>query len=147
VIDEAVTSGPARVPIVQLPDRRAWTFAERKWPPIEPKAPRFGGKLVYIADGRAMGYAESCLTIVEAYQLGDIVGEPTAGTNGNVNTFTLPGGYQVRWTGTEMRRHDGSRHHGIGVQPTVPVSRTIQGVAAGRDELLEKAIEIAAGRR
>jgi hypothetical protein len=30
----------------------------------------------------------------------------------------------------------------VGIQPTVPVSRTIQGVAAGRDELLEKAIEV-----
>lgn len=39
-------------------------------------------------------------------------------------------------------KHDGSRHHGVGIQPTVPVSRTVQRVAAGRDELLEKAIEV-----
>jgi hypothetical protein len=38
-------------------------------------------------------------------------------------------------------KHDGSRHHGVGIAPTVPVSRTIAGVIAGRDELLEKAIE------
>lgn len=65
-----------------------------------------------------------------------------AGTNGNINPFTLPGGYRVVWTGMKVTKHDGSRHHGVGIQPTVPVARTIQGVAAGRDELLEKAIEV-----
>jgi C-terminal processing protease CtpA/Prc len=39
-------------------------------------------------------------------------------------------------------KHDGSRHHGVGIQPTVPVARTIQGVAQGRDELLERAFKV-----
>jgi hypothetical protein len=39
-------------------------------------------------------------------------------------------------------KHDSSRHHTIGVLPTVPVRRTVAGVAAGRDELLEKALEV-----
>jgi hypothetical protein len=38
--------------------------------------------------------------------------------------------------------HDGSRHHGVGIAPTVPVSRTLAGVAAGRDEILEHAVQI-----
>jgi C-terminal processing protease CtpA/Prc len=45
----------------------------------------------------------------------------------------------------ETLRHDGSRHHGVGIQPTIPVSRTLKGVAEGRDELLERAID-AVGR-
>ena len=39
-------------------------------------------------------------------------------------------------------KHDGSQHHLIGILPTVPAERTIQGVIEGRDELLEKALEI-----
>lgn len=31
--------------------------------------------------------------------------------------------------------------HGVGIQPTIPVRRTIKGIAEGRDELLERAIE------
>jgi hypothetical protein len=42
----------------------------------------------------------------------------------------------------KVLKHDGSRHHGVGIQPTVPVSRTIKRVAEGRDEVLERAIEI-----
>ena len=41
-----------------------------------------------------------------------------------------------------MVKLDGSQHHLIGVRPTVSVKRTIQGVREGRDELLEKALEI-----
>jgi C-terminal processing protease CtpA/Prc len=80
--------------------------------------------------------------IVEHEKLGEIVGATTAGTNGNVNPFTLPGGYHVMWTGMKVLKHDGSRHHGVGIRPTVPVSRTREGVAAGRDEVLEKGIEV-----
>ena len=40
-------------------------------------------------------------------------------------------------------KHDGSRLHGIGFLPDVYVERTIEGVRTGRDEFLEKAIELA----
>lgn len=35
---------------------------------------------------------------------------------------------------------DGSRHHLIGVQPTIPASRTLAGVATSRDECLKRAL-------
>jgi C-terminal processing protease CtpA/Prc len=83
--------------------------------------------------------------IVEAYRLGEIVGARTAGTNGNVNPFTLPTGHRIAWTGLQVRNRDGSPHHGVGVRPTIPAHRTIAGVRAGRDEVLERAL--AAARR
>jgi len=68
-------------------------------------------------------------------------GGPTAGTNGNIVTFALPGGYRVTSTGMKVLKHDGSQHHGIGILPTIPVSRTRAGVAGGRDELLDRAVQ------
>ena len=38
-------------------------------------------------------------------------------------------------------KHDGSQHHTIGIQPTIPLKPTIKGIREGRDELLEKALE------
>ncbi len=96
-------------------------------------------------DGRAISYAETWLGIVEHYRLGALVGEPTAGTNGNVNTIALPGGYSVRFTGMKVLKHDGSRHHGIGIRPTVPASRTVRGIREGRDEQLQRAIQVVGG--
>ena len=110
--------------------------------PLLPQPPRLPARVAFLTDGRAISYAETYLGIVENYKLAAIVGGPTAGTNGNVNPFQLPGGYRLAWTGMKVLKHDGSRHHGVGIQPTVPVARTLRGVAAGRDELLEKAIEV-----
>jgi predicted Zn-dependent protease len=52
--------------------------------------------------------------IVENYKLDEILGETTAGTNGNVNPFALPGGYNITWTGLKVLKHHGSQHHGVG---------------------------------
>ena len=46
----------------------------------------------------------------------------------------------------DIRKKDGSPHLGVGIKPTVPVSRTLAGVIAGRDELLEKGIEVVSQR-
>jgi C-terminal processing protease CtpA/Prc len=104
--------------------------------------PRLAGKIVFITDGRAISYAESFMSFIEHYQLGEIVGGPTAGTNGNVNPFNLPGGFKVVWTGMKVVKHDGSQHHLIGIQPTVPAQPSLAGAIEGRDELLNIALEI-----
>jgi hypothetical protein len=39
----------------------------------------------------------------------------------------------------KVLKHDGSQHHGIGIRPTVPASRTRKGVAEGKDEILLRA--------
>jgi C-terminal processing protease CtpA/Prc len=137
-----VQSAQWLVPVVTRPDREGWTYDTRGRWTLPPLAPRLKGRIAFVTDGSAISYAESCMGIVEHYKLGEIVGAPTAGTNGTINSFTLPGGFTIFWTGMKVLKHDGSRHHGIGIQPTVPVSRTIAGVRAGRDEVLERAIEI-----
>lgn len=143
--DKPLASAQWHIPDVTLPGRQNMMFSrEGEWnlPPI---APLLTAKKAFITDGRAISYAESCLGIIENYKLGEIVGAPSAGTNGNVNLITLPGGYNIPWTGMKVLKHDGSRHHGIGIQPTIPVSRTKAGIAAGRDEYLERAIAAVKG--
>jgi len=140
LIETPVKSPQMWVPIVTHPDRQNLDFEFRSWE-IEPKAPRFKGKVAFLTDGQAMSYAETYMSIIEHYQLAEIVGEPTAGTNGNVNLFSIPGKYSLYWTGMKVLKHDGSQHHGVGIQPTIFVSRTIQGIAEGRDEQIVRAIE------
>ncbi len=78
------------------------------------------------------------------HKLGTIVGGPTAGTNGNVAAFDLPGGFRVSFTAMRVTGHDGkSPFHLIGVRPQVAVAPTIAGLRAGRDEVLEKGLELA----
>lgn len=141
VTTSVVQSPQWNVPQVVLPDGRKTTFNKSSWP-VGALTPHFEGKIAFLTDGRAISAAETYMGIVEYYKLGAIVGGPTAGTNGNVNPMSLVGGYSMVWTGMKVLKQDGSQHHGVGILPTVPVSRTIAGVAAGRDEVLEKGVEV-----
>lgn len=129
------------LPLITRPDRQGWRFLDGGFtsPPI---SPRFTAKVAFVISGEAISYAETYLGWVEAYHLGELVGGPTAGTNGNINPFVLPGQYVIVWTGMQVLKNDGSRLFGVGIRPTVPISRTLAGVAAGRDEPLERAIEV-----
>jgi len=140
LIDKPVESGQWHIPITLYPDRTKVSYSFSNWS-VTPQAPRFKAKVAFITDGRAISYAETYLGIIEHYKLAAIVGGPTAGTNGNVNPMRLPGGYTVAWTGMRVLKQDGSRHHGVGIQPTIPAKRTIQGVRDERDELLVKALK------
>ena len=82
---------------------------------------------------------------IEWYDLASIIGEPTAGTNGNVNRFGLLGGMSISWTGMKVVKHDGSQLHAIGVLPDIYVNKTIEDIKANKDTYLEKAIEIILG--
>lgn len=104
---------------------------------LQPAEPHIGGRVAFLTDGRAISYAESIMAYVEAQKLGAIIGAPTAGTNGGIRNFPLPGGLSVVFTGMRVLRHDGSRLLGIGIPPTLPVRPTVAGLRAGRDEVLD----------
>ncbi len=125
---------PDRVDIREIETMGRWE--------MPPQEPRFQGKMVFLTDESAISYAESVMSIVANYKLGEIIGLPTAGANGNVNPFQLPGGYGVSWTGMRVMNHDDSQHHVRGVQPTISLEPTIEAVIEGRDEYVEKALEL-----
>ncbi|WP_018476233.1 S41 family peptidase [Pontibacter roseus] len=132
-----------QTPHIIYPDQeKVVGYRKSSWG-LRPKSPRLTAKVIFLIDGQAISYAESYMSFIEHYKLATIVGQPTAGTNGNVNPFTLPGGYRISWTGMKVQKHDGSQLHGVGILPDVYVEKTIQGVREGRDEFLEKAIQLA----
>jgi hypothetical protein len=139
--DVTLASPPWATPVINRPDHReaAYTFLSSA---VAPLAPRFHARVAFVVDGRAISRAETYLEPVAHYRLGEIVGEASAGTDGEVVTVALPGGYRARFTGMKVLKNDGTRLHGVGVTPTVPAARTRAGVAAGRDELLERALEL-----
>ncbi len=131
-----------QIPLVIYPDRERIAGWKKMGWELQPTGDRLNAKILFLIDGRAISYAESYMGFIEHYKLATIIGQPTAGTNGNINPFTLPGGYYISWTGMKVLKHDGTTHHGVGIQPNILVNKTIKGVREGRDEFLEKAIEI-----
>ncbi len=139
--DSPVTSPRWGIPLVARPDREDIVYEYSSWT-VNPVEPRFTGRAAFLMDARDQSGAETYLQIVAHHRLAELVGEPTAGTDGSVVRVALPSGHQVSFTGMRVIKQDGSQLQGVGVLPTVPVSRTLAGVAAGRDELLERAIEV-----
>lgn len=131
----------AAVPRVIRPDRPAaptsWETAGWNLPVLQP---HIGGRVAFLTGPGAISQAESVMGLVAYYHLGEIVGEATAGTNGDIAQISEPTGCNTFFTGRRVTKLDGSRHHLIGVRPTIPATRTVAGVIAGRDEVLEKAL-------
>jgi C-terminal processing protease CtpA/Prc len=71
------------------------------------------------------------------------VGSPSAGTNGDVQTFYTPSGFRIAFTGLSVTRHDGvTPFHLQGVTPDVAISPTLEDIRAGRDVVLEQAMKL-----
>jgi C-terminal processing protease CtpA/Prc len=132
------------VPISRFPDRAGVTGTESKWS-MPPRGPKLAARVAFLTDARSVSAAETLLGLVANQKMAPIVGGPTAGSNGSINVYVLPGGYRVSWTGMKTLKLDGSRFHGVGVLPTVPAGRTIKGLASGRDEVLEAALPLVRG--
>jgi hypothetical protein len=141
LIREPAWSTDFSVPVCTWPDRENIYFDINKWM-IPPQKPFIDVPVVFINDASTVSYGETLLDIIDHYKLGKLVGDTTAGTNGNVNYIPLMGGYSIMWTGMKVLKYDGSRLHLIGFEPDYPVKKTIQAIKEGRDEYLEKALEI-----
>ncbi len=111
---------------------------------INPAPTPFPGRAVMLTGGGSMSWGETCALFFSAGAVGKIVGGPTAGTNGVINRFVLPGGYSVVYSGTRVLKADGSKNQGVGVQPDILVATTLSGLRARRDEVLERGGALAA---
>jgi len=75
-----------------------------------------------------------------------VVGSQTAGADGNVSRFALPGAESTMISGIGVFYPDGRPTQRIGIVPDLEVRPTIAGIRAGRDEVLEAAVRRLLGR-
>lgn len=140
LIADTVSTAQFLIPQTTWPNRENVTYDNGAWT-LEPRQDTpLSENIVFLTNGQAISYAETLMAMVAHYQIGEIVGEPTAGTNGNINRIELPSGHAVVWTGMLVLNQDGSQHHGVGVQPTVPVSQTLGDLRQGINTQLQAAL-------
>jgi C-terminal processing protease CtpA/Prc len=109
---------------------------------LYPPGTLYTAPTVTLIDERAQSQAEHLCLAVESMNDTIFVGSPTAGANGPITHVALPGGIWFQFTGTHIRHADGRQLQRVGIIPDVSVPRTIEALRAGRDEVLEKAIEM-----
>jgi C-terminal processing protease CtpA/Prc len=102
---------------------------------------RYKGKTVMLIDERTKSQAEHTGLFLEAANGTKFVGSPTAGANGDVTNFCVPGGIWIWFSGQAVRHADGRQLQRVGLEPDVEVQPTLKGIREGKDEVLQKAIE------
>ncbi len=141
LLDEPEDTLWMHVPRFVEPDGEVIGWHDLGWH-RRPAAPHIGAPVTFLISAEAISYAESMLSYVEAHELGTLVGTPTAGANGDIVRFDTLGGFFVVWTGMRVTRHDGSPFHRGGVRPDIEIHRTIAGLRAGRDEVLQAGLDV-----
>jgi C-terminal processing protease CtpA/Prc len=133
-------SARLRVPVLQ--GNRLRGFADGAFPLSLDGAPwLYQGRVVTLIDERAYSQAESTAQFLRETANSLFVGSPTSGTNGDITDGTLPGGISFVFSGTDWRNADGSQLQRVGILPDIPVRPTVAGLQAGRDEVLERAVQ------
>jgi len=100
---------------------------------------KYNGKIVVLIQESTISYGET-LSMMFRTHGATLVGVPTAGANGNVTRFKLPGNIYVSYSGIGFYYSNGEQTQRTGIIPDIEVYPTMDDIMAGRDEVLEAAI-------
>jgi C-terminal processing protease CtpA/Prc len=107
---------------------------------LTPTQPHYAGKVVILVDEVSLSQAEYTAMAFRAAPHATVVGSTTAGADGNVSDFALPGGLRTMISGIGVFYPDKKPTQQIGIVPDKVVYPTIEGLRNGRDEVLEYGI-------
>ncbi len=103
---------------------------------------RYMGNVVILVNEQTQSRAEFTAMALQTIPGMKTVGSQTAGTDGDVRKMSLPGGVTIMITCKGIYYPDKTPTQRKGVRIDVEAHPTIAGIRAGRDEVLEKGIEV-----
>jgi hypothetical protein len=140
LIDHAVDPLTWQLPVLPSLGAAVYTPVHRA---LYPSSPWLTAPVVALVDGQSASTVETILALIRDNHLGVLVGEPSAGSSGLMTSFRVPGGYAIQFTAIRLVEPDGSTLYGRGIVPDQVVHPTLDGVRAGRDEILEAGVAVA----
>ena len=106
----------------------------------------YTGKLVIIVNGQTLSQAEFTTMALSTVRGARVIGDTTAGADGNVSAVSLPGGLSSYISGVGELNPDGTESQRIGIKINYFIAPTIAGIRDRRDEQLEYAIRLINGK-
>lgn len=103
----------------------------------------YKGKIIVLVDEITQSASETHTMLLQARPGTTVVGSQTAGANGNLVFIPLPGGLVTSYSSVGAFYPDGYDMQCKGVKIDIEVRPTAEGIKAGRDEVLEKALDYA----
>lgn len=131
----------AKVTIGNINNPGEFRFVEAQEVGARPLADIYQGKVVVLVNEYSQSLSEYTAMAISASSNVTVIGSMTAGADGNLSWVALPGGLRTSISGIGIFYPDGKPTQRIGIIPEINVEPTIRGIKAGRDEVLEKAIE------
>ena len=109
---------------------------------LEPSGPKqYTGPVVLLVNSRSISAAENFALAMRSVPHVLVIGETTAGVMADAVPQPLPNGWQVTVPINQFRDANGVSWEGIGVTPDLWVKNEHTDVEAGRDRVLETAVE------
>lgn len=102
----------------------------------------YKGPIVELVNSFTQSQAEYTTMAFQTAPNYTVIGTMTAGADGNVSSIVLPGGIHTLISGIGVYYPNGDETQRVGIRIDMQISPTIEGIRNGKDELLEKAIEI-----
>lgn len=102
----------------------------------------YKGKTIIIVNEQTQSQAEYTTMAFRQAPGAIVIGSTTAGADGNVSFFFLPGGIRSAFSGIGVYYPDNKETQRTGIIPDVEIKPTLTGTRENRDELLEKAVEL-----
>lgn len=127
-------------PDVQYPGTFSWHY---DYLGLNGNTNYYPGKVIILCNQETQSGAEYSCMILGAMPNSVIVGSQTAGTDGNVTYFHLSEDIQTGFTSLGVYYRNGDSTERIGIVPDSLVYITPAGIRDGRDEVMEKALQIA----
>lgn len=135
------------LPTLALPgtylESPAELLVDRENPEKRENPEHYKGRVVVIVDSSTQSMAEYAVMALQAVPGCTVTGTRTAGADGNVSALVLPAGGEIRFSGIGVCYPDGTNAQRTGIRIDCPAHATVEGLQAGRDELLERALAIA----
>ena len=100
----------------------------------------YKGKVIVLCNAAAGSAAETSIMLFQAVNA-TTIGSQTTGANGNITQVVFPGGYWASFSGRCVLYPDGSQTQRIGIRVDIEVKPTLEGLKAGKDEVLLRALE------
>ncbi|MFH1050425.1 MAG: T9SS type A sorting domain-containing protein [bacterium] len=103
----------------------------------------YRGKVIILCDQQTQSQAEYSCMILRAMPDAVVVGSQTAGADGDISAFDVCPGFQTGFSSIGVYYPDGTETQRVGIIPDSIVFPSPEGIRQGKDEVLEKALEIA----
>lgn len=126
--------------------RNPGTFSMGEPLRLEPLTPYIDAPVAILVDETTQSQAEYTTMAFRIHPGAVVVGSQTAGADGNVSQIPLPGDQRAMISGIGVFYPDGRPTQRIGIVPDLEVHPTPAGLRAGRDEVLEAAVQRVLGR-